>query len=72
MTKTGDNGGPAFPIETTATPWAEGMSLRDYFAGQYIAGVFGGEPGSHLRKERASIDAYELADAMIAAREGKL
>lgn len=28
------DGGSAFPIETTSTPYAPGMSLRDWFAGQ--------------------------------------
>ncbi|KQI67018.1 hypothetical protein AN189_17485 [Loktanella sp. 3ANDIMAR09] len=46
----------------------KGMTLRDWFAGQYIAGRFGGEPGIHLRPENAARDAYELADAMLAAR----
>jgi len=31
----GHNGGPAFPIETTSTPYAPGMSLRDWFAAHW-------------------------------------
>lgn len=69
MTQTKDNGGPAFPITAGQQVYSTGMSLRDYFAGQYIAGAFGGEPGSHLRAERAAVDAYEVADAMLAARK---
>lgn len=66
----------------------QGMSLRDYFAGQALArlipedGLFseGTEPiwkgatqtRSEARREevlRAATDAYEIADAMLAARE---
>jgi hypothetical protein len=36
MTEQPKDGGPAFPIETTATPYAPGMSLRDWFAGQAL------------------------------------
>lgn len=32
-----DTGGPAFPIEGTATPYAPGMTLRDYFAAQALS-----------------------------------
>jgi hypothetical protein len=71
MTQNND-GGPAFPVPpATYSNLNHGMSLRDYFAGQYIAGAFGGEPGSHLRTERAAVDAYAVADAMIAARDTK-
>jgi len=46
------------------------MSLRDWFAGQALAGSLAGEPGSHLIPERLAPDCYALADAMIAARKG--
>ena len=77
-----DNGGPAFPV----TPENEvrmnryggkGMSLRDWFAGQALAGIMGPnydcftsgtESGS--RTHEAAYFAYSLADAMIAARKG--
>ena len=47
---------------------ATNMTLRDYFAGQYLAGI-----SSHPTVE-GSMDemakwAYQMADAMIAARE---
>lgn len=43
--------------------------LRDYFAGQAMAGALGGEPGSHLTPEKLAHDSYAFADAMIAARK---
>jgi hypothetical protein len=57
------DGGPAFPDDRFQT----GMSLRDWFAGKAMQGS----------RARASIyatwgdlakDAYEIADAMLAAR----
>jgi hypothetical protein len=85
MTKTPDNGGSAFPqfdviagdrdghgdaIEayTTATG---GMTLRDYFAGQALAGwmaSFGYD--NAVKPDGCAQLAYELADAMLAARKG--
>jgi hypothetical protein len=46
------------------------MSLRDYFAGQALAGICGdGIPGDHHRPDKTARDAYALADAMLQARE---
>lgn len=93
MTKLED-GGPAFPrppvINTNPaddggyeSSHAEGMSLRDWFAGQAIMGIcqyglgtlavewtengIGNERVSHLRS--CATIAYGIADAMLAARE---
>ncbi len=73
---TGD-GGPAFP--TVPVMSAHGMSLRDYFAGQALTGAM------VMQIEAAKIESpsnenivstlaeitYEIADAMLAAREAK-
>lgn len=68
------DGGPAFPntVKITNEDFAElrGMTLRDYFAGQYLAGI-----SSHPTVE-GSMDemakwAYQMADAMLEAREVK-
>ena len=75
---TKDNGGPAFPNPALAdenfhAPYdMSGMSLRDYFAGQAIAGFSAtiGEVASPLWYKMAD-DAYTLADAMLAARDAK-
>ena len=63
------DGGPAFP-HTWRDDHGEGMSLRDWFAGQALAGLsaqFGGE----LSPSAFASFAYQLADAMLAAREAK-
>jgi hypothetical protein len=67
-------GGPAFPtknyqdIVPVATGYSEGMTLRDYFAAKamqgFLATVKVGCPDDLI-----AIDAYNLADAMLKARE---
>lgn len=64
-------------------PANPGMSLRDWFAGQAMAGMLGGGPEYHLAiKEMAkelgvnegqvaASAAYEYADAMLRAREAR-
>lgn len=76
---TKNDGGPAFPVreaerfnpennETHAIEQHWGMSLRDWFAGQALAGMLSSEyrpDGNQLK----AVWAYELADAMLRARE---
>jgi hypothetical protein len=50
----------------------EGMTLRDYFAGAVISSQK--DAVTHLDKEtmcRMAVSAYNLADAMLEAREGE-
>ncbi len=64
-----------------ATPPSGGMSLRDYFAGQALATAFsiwdsgyagdGGLPHDMAGAEHIATTAYQIADAMIAAREAE-
>lgn len=83
---TGFDGGPAFPLpgidhskETDdgyagLAHWTQGMSIRDYFAGQALAGcevtvrddmgISYFEPAHDLAKR-----CYQIADAMLKARE---
>ena len=85
-----NDGGPAFPSEQHETQdgtwnqtYCPGMSLRDYFAGQAMAGITAGlcaNPGvlkdepyrmramGRLGFSDAAKDAYTIADAMLAAR----
>ena len=66
------DGGPAFPFAPTdhsnATNLAKGMSLRDYFAGQALAGICAHFDNRGLTPENMGRVAYEAADAMIAAQ----
>lgn len=61
------NNPPAFPITPDLSgDYCPGMTLRDYFAGQVIAGSF------NLSQEHTkyiSERAYEIADALLAERE---
>ena len=66
------NNPQAFPLGDTECANAQfGMTLRDYFAGQAMTGIlscFRGIDGVDSGKDRAKY-AYEVADAMLAARE---
>lgn len=64
-----ENGGPAFPTDwypTDGKPF-QGMTLRDYFAAQALPACI-----QFCERERwnwAADRAYEIADAMLKARQ---
>ena len=61
------DGGPAFPKLYNATA---GMSLRDWFAGQALAGLFSqSEIANAPSADALAQIVYGMADAMIAERE---
>lgn len=61
---------PAFPVTAGQQVYATGMTLRDWFAGQAISGACSPAPdGWSLPPQDHAAWAYEIADAMIAARE---
>jgi len=75
------NGGPAFPAQpiyqhphgATSMSSQEGMTLRDWFAGQAAATILGGITASGASTDAsAAIDiakaSYILADTMLAER----
>ena len=55
-------GGPAFPVKMGC--FEDGMTLRDYFAAKAMLGFITVE----VQQERIAKWAYEIADAMLAAR----
>ena len=64
-----NNGGPAFPtVESDDYVTDMGMSLRDWFAGQALAGLVAFDRYEE-RPEVLAGDAYLLADAMLSERE---
>ena len=63
------NGGPAFPVPLGAH--LDGMSLRDWFAGQALAGYLASvEPGCDALpvRDKLAVSMYDMADAMLKAR----
>ena len=63
------DGGPAFPRENQE--WGvPGMSLRDWFAGQALAGLLTGQykDTGHYNLDDVPCEAFKIADAMLAAR----
>lgn len=70
-----NDGGSAFPIPNDPNPGAypaePGMSLRDWFAGQALAGYFAATPLHCFCESGLKVVArysYDMADAMLAAR----
>lgn len=65
-----DDGGAAFPKPNCDELHAElGMSLRDWFAGQTLAGMIAENEWYTQSTTTVAMRAYQLADAMIAARK---
>lgn len=67
------DGGPAFPLPTGAgdKAWRQGMSLRDWFAGQALSGFLASDTYSEESAADLAKWSYQQADAMLKAREGK-
>lgn len=63
-----NHGGPAFPHSRLGSDH-DGMALRDYFAAKAMQAMISAEYAEKLDPLTWSLEAYELADAMIAARE---
>lgn len=66
-------GGAAFPLHLHGD-YAQGMTLRDYFAAAALTGnlasnALGYEYTGENAIEKATAEAYRYADAMIAARK---
>lgn len=60
-----DDGGYAFPA-SSSTFGINGMTLRDWFAGHALSNVY---TASEQSPDKAAEWAYQVADAMIAARK---
>ena len=61
-------GGPAFPTNDVCY---NGMTLRDYFAAKAMQGILAGTltPTTVWSHDEVSETAYNVADAMLKARE---
>ena len=71
-----NDGGAAFPLineHTHPTTINNGMTLRDYFAGQALVGMLQNYTTQKfgVGEQTCARGAYEFADAMLAARERK-
>lgn len=69
MDKKIDDGGSAFPLQADSYAPEFGMSLRDYFAGQALAGLMSiYEYTEHCGESTIADLAYAQADAMLEVR----
>ena len=68
-----NTGGPAFPvlhwISGESTGAEEGMTLRDYFAAKALQGMLAENGGGPMRNNTLAEFSYEIADAMLKARD---
>jgi len=64
---------PAFPSQSVYIEDQEtnsrGMTLRDYFAAKVMQGICASGPSMEWSSNRLAAEAYDLADAMLKARE---
>jgi hypothetical protein len=70
-----NDGGPAFPNvppDSQYSKWDMGMTLRDYFAAAALKGQAHRFAHPHEHRELLAQDCYDIADAMLKAREAKL
>ena len=70
MTK--NTGGPAFPCHPgIENPIYDGMTLRDYFASKAMQGILTATltPNTVWSQDEAAETAYNVADAMLKARQ---
>ena len=68
-----NDGGPAFPCDSSQKqyPTQEGMSLRDWFAGQALVGIVGRIPVGSSSASRLVKIAYRYADMLLDERDRK-
>lgn len=67
MTTYNETGGPAFPVPAGCGE-EQGMTLRDYFAGQWLAGYIANPGIGYGTREDEATAAYAMADAMLKER----
>lgn len=67
-------GGPAFPLDIKEK-WFEGMTLQDYFAAKAMQALITSRHTAYengwYEEAMVAASAYDMADAMLKARDGQ-
>ena len=64
-----NDGGPAYPHDQNSGQWCQGMTLRQWYAGQALAGLMASFAGTDCvfpKPKDLARDSFVQADAMIA------
>lgn len=64
-----NDGGPAFPHKGYSGLPISGLSVRDYFAAKCLPAIYDDSLGGPDWRDDVANEAYQLADAMLKARE---
>jgi hypothetical protein len=67
-----NTGGPAFPVcDAARIHNLEGISIRDYFAAKAMQAFTSTEQGQYGAPDAIAFCSYQMADAMLKARNAK-
>jgi len=68
MSEKKDDGGCAFPFVAKDYESDPGMSLRDWFAGMAMMGIYANPSSTIFKQVEIASDAYRAADLMLEVR----
>lgn len=66
------DGGPTYPVQDFLDKYGHsGLSIRDWFAGQALAGYLVDISSRPANREAMCFECYKIADEMLKVRQGE-